>query len=200
MRTASTIQVKQQSPGMAVLPPGLDVREPDTFSDYTWLWLDVPKFRVWSIIRNNYPAVRDNMRRAGVDEDTLENAVALYSLINMMDQEEQAEVLTVPWLFGKDNIADEAVERLKNGTLTGPHAKIFPLVVGLLGLVNAAIAIDDGAQAKEAAEEVARMKEAEAMNAKLARDARWARIKPWLIPGGIVLALITILLILRLRK
>lgn len=193
---------------IAPVPPaeldGRTRRAPATPEEAKAMLLADRGYMLWSVIRNAYAAVVQRAQAMGVEDVSAGN---LYRLALAMEPEEQAELLGVPWNYGRDSILDPAVGELiaKAERGVGSNSQRFPVMVipaALLGASNyfqQAAANDEA----EAAQEMAEAKErsdaiiAEARSAQRAAAwAEWRKKYGWTLwvaaAAGVVLLLLLI--------
>lgn len=183
------------------LPPGLRTVAPTTpQGEYDLLTTSGP-YLVWSTMRNNPEAVAANLgeaRRSAWDSRAL---TELYEQVRMLDAEEQAAVLDVPWNWGLDTTQDAAYDKAMTVAMeSGADLKIAPLAIaGIMAAVSAVAGAHGQQQANEAAARVAAAEAAARSQAAIAAQEaaakRAALVRKWWPVGAAVLAILLILII-----
>lgn len=212
MTSAGNIPSKKQRNPIRQTPPGWTGMEPRSFSDFSFLWQDEPRFLVWSVIRNNYGAVVRNLEQLQGGRTLVNSTVQLFDRVMAMSAEDRAQVLDVPWQTGENPEQDRAYGTFRQvatsgaGTGTSMRSKSFPLlgVAGLFGVVSSVLANEQDSEAQEDAQSQAQRDAALAQQRQAEAAAKradtWQRVKPFVLYGGLALAILTILLIIRHRS
>lgn len=157
------------------------------------------RFLIATIVDNNAAAVVEAM-----DIRERISADALAELIYALDDEEQDQALSVPWIPGKDQQADAAMELMREALgqrgldVDGGGAERFitMAVMGLGAVVNAFVGAQSERERQEAAENAAAIAaqtafaaEQEAAAKALARKEGWKKAAPWLLVAAILVGL-----------
>ena len=203
MINASTITLQPVPP---VLADGRrwNMIVPDRVHDVEAFWIDRTDYRTWSVIRNNFPAVRDKMRTMGAaDAEQLTSATSLYRILLALPENERREALRVPWRMGVDELQDQTFSSLADRVQQGSGTeKVLPFlaVLGLVDMVEAVSQEGTSEAAEEAAKTLAAAQiaadQAEATN----RKQKWNERMKWIIPVGALLLFIALLLIIRATR